>query len=97
VYYPYFYTKEDDIKIELPLGWHVASVPKPQDLDAKAAEYTLKCDDQKTAVRINRMLRIDLFMVPKETYPVLRNFYQAVRTGDEEQIVLQPSGTAARN
>jgi uncharacterized protein DUF3857 len=97
VYYPYYYMKEDDIKIELPLGWHVASVPKPQDLDAKAAEYTLKCDDQKSAVRINRTLRIDLFLVPKETYPVLRNFYQVVRTGDEEQIVLQPSGTAASN
>jgi hypothetical protein len=97
VYYTYYYTKEDDIKIELPLGWHVASVPKPQDLDAKAAEYTLKCEDQKTAVRINRSLRIDLFMVPKETYPVLRNFYQVVRTGDEEQIVLQPIGTAASN
>jgi len=97
VYYLYFYTKEDDIKVELPLGWHVGSVPKPQDLDAKAAEYTLTCDDQKTAVRINRVLRIDLFMVPKETYPVLRNFYQVVRTSDEEQIVLQPSGEAASN
>jgi len=97
VYYPYFYMKEDDIKIELPLGWHVASVPKGQDFDAKAAEYVMKYDDQKTAVRINRTLRIDLFMVPKETYPVLRNFYQAVRTGDEEQIVLLPMGTAASN
>ena len=97
VYYPYFYTKEDDIKIELPLGWHVSSVPKPRDADAKAAEYVLKCDDQKTAVRISRTLRIDLFMVPKETYPVLRNFYSVVRTGDEEQIVLQPGGTAASN
>jgi len=97
VYYPYFYMKEDDIKIELPLGWHVSSVPKSQDLDAKAAEYILKCDDQKTAVRINRTLRIDLFMVPKDTYPVLRNFYSVVRTGDEEQVVLQPSGTSASN
>ena len=97
VYYRYYYTKEDDIKIELPLGWHVASVPQAQDFDAKAAEYILKCDDQKTAVRINRTLRVDLFMVPKDKYPVLRNFYQVVRTGDEEQIMLQPSGTSASN
>ena len=97
VYYPYFYTKEDDIKVELPLGWHVGSTPTAQDIDAKAAEYTLKCDDQKTALRINRTLRIDLFMVPKDTYPALRSFYQAVRTGDEGQIVLQPSGTSASN
>jgi hypothetical protein len=97
VYYPYFYTKEDDVKIELPLGWHVTSVPKPQDMNAKAAEYILKCDDQKTAVRITRTLRIDLFMVPKDMYPALRNFYQVVRTSDEEQIVLQPGGASASN
>jgi hypothetical protein len=30
-------------------------------------------------------------------YPALRNFFQAVRTGDEEQIVLQPGTASASN
>jgi hypothetical protein len=34
-------------------------------------------------------------MVPKENYPTLRSFFQAVRTGDEEQVVLQPSRSVA--
>jgi hypothetical protein len=36
-------------------------------------------------------------MVETKNYPVLRNFYQIVRTGDEEQIILQPMGPHASN
>jgi hypothetical protein len=39
-------------------------------------------------------LRSDLYMVPADKYGALRNFFQVVRSGDEQQIVLQP-GTAA--
>jgi hypothetical protein len=42
-------------------------------------------------------LRSDLLMVEPKYYPALRNFYQAVRTGDEEQIILQPAGSRASN
>jgi len=42
-------------------------------------------------------LRCDLMMVPKENYAALRGFFQAVRTGDDEQVVLQPGGSSARN
>ena len=97
VYYPYFYSKEDEIDVELPLGWKVWSVPKTQDVDAKAAEYILKIDDKKESVHISRKLRVDLFMVPKDLYPALRNFYQNVRTDDEQQIVLQAAAASASN
>jgi hypothetical protein len=36
-------------------------------------------------------------MVPTENYPALRNFFQSVRTGDEEQVVLQPGSSTAVN
>jgi hypothetical protein len=34
-------------------------------------------------------------MVGKENYPILRNFYQLVKTEDEQQVVLLPGGTSA--
>jgi hypothetical protein len=46
---------------------------------------------------LTRILRNDLWMVSTENYPTLRNFFQLVRTGDEEQVVLQPGGGAAVN
>jgi hypothetical protein len=36
-------------------------------------------------------------MVEVKLYPTLRNFFQVVRTGDEQQVVLQPGATAASN
>jgi PHD/YefM family antitoxin component YafN of YafNO toxin-antitoxin module len=87
--------KKDDITVDLPEGWTISSVPQPQDEDAKAAEYILKVENKKTQVHITRTVRSDLFLVPKETYPVLRTFYQVVRSGDDQQIVLQPAAVAA--
>lgn len=97
VYFSYPFKKVDDLTIELPLDWRVGSLPKPMDHDAKAAEYTLKVENKNGTLHIQRELRFDLLMVPKESYPVLRNFFAAVRTQDEQPIVLQPGGSSAAN
>ncbi len=93
--FAYPYQKKDDVTIELPGGWTVSSVPASLDKDAKAAEYVLKVEDKKNQVHILRTVRSDLFLVPKDTYPALRTFYQIVRSGDDQQIVLQPGSVAA--
>jgi hypothetical protein len=92
--FDYPYTKTDDVTVQLPNGWVVSSVPAAQDKDAKAAQYILKVEDKKSEVHVTRTLRSNLFMLPKENYPALRTFFQVVRSGDDEQIVLQP-GTAS--
>jgi Domain of Unknown Function with PDB structure (DUF3857) len=94
VYFAFRFQKIDDVNIELPLGWQVGSVPKPVDQDAKAAEYTLNADANNGSLHFKRTLRSDLFMVPVQQYSTLQTFYQLVRSGDEQQIVLQ-SGTAS--
>jgi hypothetical protein len=91
----YPYQKKDEVTLELPSGWRVSSVPSALDKDAKAAQYTLKVEDRKNEVQINRTVRSDLFFVPKETYPALKTFYEIVRTADDQQIVLQPGNVAA--
>jgi hypothetical protein len=48
-------------------------------------------------VHIERRLRSDLVMLDAKYYPAVHSFYEAVRTGDEEQIVLQPAGAGAGN
>ena len=95
IYFSFPFRKIDDVTIELPLDWKVDSLPKDQDQDAKAAEYTLKFEQKSGTVHISRVLRSDLLMIPKDSYPALRNFYQAVKSGDEMQIVLQPGASAA--
>jgi hypothetical protein len=97
IYFSYPSSKLDDVTIDLPLGWQVSSLPAVPDLDAKAALYTLKIENNKGTLHLTRRLKMDLVMVDQKLYPSLRNFFQAVRTADEQQIVLQPGATSASN
>ena len=97
IYFHFPYKATDDVNIQLPAGWLVESVPKDEDRDLKGAEYSLKVEKNNGMVHIQRVLRCDLYMVPKESYPVLRGFFQFVKSEDEQQVVMQPGGTAASN
>lgn len=92
MYFPYMSERIDDAKIELPLGWQVSSVPRPVTNDSHVILYTLKVGNDKGSLHIERRLRRDLITLEQKYYPALRSFYQAVRSGDEEQVVLQPAG-----
>ncbi|MGA6988643.1 MAG: DUF3857 domain-containing protein [Terriglobales bacterium] len=97
IYFEYPYEKADDVTVELPPGWQVSSVPAPQDLDAKAALYSLKVEQSRGTLRLTRKLTIDMLLLDQKNYSSLRNFFQVVRTGDGEQIVLQPGEIHASN
>ncbi len=94
IYFEFPYSKEDDIKISLPLGWEVGSLPRPQNEGAGSAVlYTLKADKDGSTLHVNRKMKIDLLLVKSDLYPALRNFFEVVRTGDEQQAVVQPIGS----
>lgn len=95
VYFRYPFEKDDDVTIQLPLAWQVSSVPKELTKDGKVVLYARKVEDNKGTLHLTRVLRSDLLMIEAKNYSALRNFYQFVRTGDEEQIILQPVGARA--
>ena len=90
LYYHYMSQRVDDVTIELPLGWKVTNLPKPGGKDAKLLVYTMNADEKNGTLHIERRLKIELTMLDPKYYPAVRSFYESVRTGDEEQIVLQP-------
>jgi hypothetical protein len=97
IYFPYPSEKADDVTIDLPLGWQVNNIPSIQDVDAKAAVYRMKIENNKGTLHVSRRVNLDLLMVDAKLYPTLRAFFQAVKTGDEQQIVLQPGAVSAGN
>jgi hypothetical protein len=97
VYFQYPFEKDDEVTIQLPLGWQVSSLPKDLNQDAKAAVYVRKVQDDKGTLHLTRVLRSELLMVDVKYYQALRAFFQNVRTGDEEQIILQPTAARAAN
>jgi hypothetical protein len=97
VYFRYPFEKSDEVTIQLPLTWQVSSLPKGLTKDEQVVLYVRKVEGDKGTLHLTRVLRSDLLMIDAKNYPALRNFYQIVRTGDEEQIILQPVGAQASN
>ncbi|HWZ82423.1 MAG TPA: DUF3857 domain-containing protein [Terriglobales bacterium] len=97
IYFEYPLEKSDDVTVELPPGWQVSSVPKAQHQDGHVVIYTLGVEGNKGTVHVTRKLSVDVLLLESKYYPALRNFFQVVRTGDEEQIVLQPGTASASN
>jgi len=97
IYFEYPFEKLDDVSIELPAGWQVDSLPPAQNQDSHIVSYTLKTENDKGTLHVARKLNVDFLLLETKYYAALRKFFQIVRTGDEEQIVLQPGSAAARN
>ncbi|MGH9494143.1 MAG: DUF3857 domain-containing protein [Candidatus Sulfotelmatobacter sp.] len=97
IYFQFPFERLDDVSIALPLGWQISTVPQPQKLDAKAVVYTLDAKNENGTIRINRVLNVDILLLPTQNYPTLRKLFQVVRTADEQQVMLQPGASTASN
>jgi len=100
IYFEFPFEKLDDVMIALPAGWQVSSVPPEENHGSDAGSavtYTLKAVSDKQTLHLTRKVRVELILLPVKYYTTLRDFFQVVRKGDEQQIVLQPGGTKASN
>jgi hypothetical protein len=97
IYIEYPYQKLDDVTIELPTGWQVSSVPSPQTLDGHIVTYNLKVESDHATLHLTRKLDWDFLLLEQKYYASLRNFFQTVRTDDDQQILLQPLAATAGN
>jgi hypothetical protein len=97
IYFTFPHEKVDDLTIELPAGWQISGVPRALNQDAKAVAYTLNVEQNAGTLRLTRKLTVNLVMVDQKYYGALRTFFEVVRNGDGEQIVLQPGEIHASN
>jgi hypothetical protein len=95
IYFQYPFAKTDDVTLDLPLGWQIGSLPQPQSVEGRVVAYTFKAENDKGSVHLSRKLSVDTLLLENKYYPALRSFFQVVRTGDDQQVVLQPISTAA--
>lgn len=97
IYFDFPYERHDDVTITLPVGFQVGNVPGAQTLGGSqsAITYEFKAANDGGNLHLNRRLRIDFVLLEPKYYPTIRNFFQAVRTTDEQQVVLQPIAARA--
>jgi hypothetical protein len=77
--------------VELPLGWQVSSTPSAQKQEGHIVGYTLEINHDARSLHWKRTLNMDMILLDSKYYGALRNFFQAVRTSDDGQIILQPA------
>lgn len=90
VYFQFPSRHTDDISVEFPKGWKVGSLPKGRAVDRGVAAYSMTMDLSSDGLRMKRDLSHEILVVPATGYAQLRDFFQTVRAGDEEQVVLSP-------
>jgi hypothetical protein len=89
VYFPYPYRETDDVVITLPSGMAAESVPAARQHKRQFSEYLISCAAEGgSKLHVQRDLVIKKSLVPVEQYTVLKSFFDQVRQGDEEQVVL---------
>lgn len=88
VYFEYPFQRVDDISIALPPNVRADTVPEARHIDAGQLAYQMTATPSPGLVHLRRELTVNLLLVKTAAYDSLRSFYQSVRAGDEQQIVL---------
>jgi hypothetical protein len=90
LYFMFPHQNTDEVAIELPPGWQASSVPKARTADIKVATYNSSAQITGGMLNIKRELVLNTIIIQQKYYAQVRDFYQTVRAGDEDQIVITP-------
>ena len=97
IYFDFPTARIDDVTIELPLDWKVNSVPPGHKDEGRVCSYNTTTENNNGTLHMTRNLNINALVLDTKYYGALRKFFQAVKTTDEQQIVVQPGGISASN
>lgn len=97
IYFHFFSENIDDVTVELPAGWDVGQLPTAQTNDGRVVLYSFKVEKDGSRIHLSRKLDLGILFMDQKYYPALRNFFQVVRTGDDQQIILEASSATAKN
>jgi hypothetical protein len=97
IYFDFPTARIDDVTIELPLDWKVNSVPPGHKDEGRVCSYNTTAENKNGTLHLTRNLNINALVLDTKYYGALRKFFQTVKTGDEQQIVVQPGGISASN
>jgi hypothetical protein len=91
VYFQSPYLDVDDIKIKVPDGLQVESLPNSREVPTQFADLKLSATKDGQMIKVNREVTMNGYYFRKEYYPSLREFLEKVKTIGDEQAVLRVS------
>lgn len=90
IYFGYPREYHDSVAIALPAGWHVDNVPPDRSSDLKVLTYAIAARGENQSLRMTRDLVIGFYAATAQSYPAIRSFFDKVRTGDEQPVIVAP-------
>jgi hypothetical protein len=93
VYFSYPYRQDDDIVITFPPGVRVDKLPPAKTVDFGAARYRAGSEPTEQGLHQTRQLSIDGVLIAAKYYDSIYEFFQGVRSQDEQQIILVRTAT----
>lgn len=97
VYFSYPYRTFDTVQITVPADLQVENLPQTQPVKTDFAIYTAERTAKGKLLELRRDFAIGGFAFQLPDYPALKSFYEKVKAGDEEQVVLQAASIANSN
>lgn len=97
IYFHYPYQEVDHISVKLPKGYDVESLPAPRSVEKGFGRYEITRRSEGNVLKLERSLVMESFTFPVQSYSALRIFFDGVRAGDEEQVVLKTVQMARQN
>jgi hypothetical protein len=89
VYFPYPSREFNDIVVSLPPDTRVETMPVARQNHGELFDYSLVCAvEDANRLHVQRDLVVKKTYFPVEQYPIVKYFFDQVRSGDEEQVVL---------
>jgi len=95
IYFHYSYGVDDEITLKLPAGYDVESFPAAANIDAGALKYSTTYQKREGVIVMSRNVVVDIELIGRDKYPVLRNFFSKMSGADQEQVVLRKAASPA--
>lgn len=94
VYFSYPWEEKDELTLAFPTGFEIEGVPAMMRVTPAFASYEIEPRHDGPALRISRRFAMHWQVFSIEIYPGLRDFYNKVRAGDEQHVVLRAAEAA---
>ena len=91
IYFAYPTLEEDEVKLTIPEGMKVATLPAAETLDGGAIGYRAETKRQEGAITFKRSNNVGVTLIDQKHYAALRNFYSAMTSADQQPLVLVPA------
>ena len=96
IYFRYPYQEHDDIRLKLPAGYQVESLPSPQQIPSGAIQYSVSMTKQANEIDSKRNFNEAGMIYDVKYYGAIRHVFDMVKSGDDEQAILEPATSAKK-